>query len=78
MKKNWKGISFETRLNRDNQEGWASLDLHSDAEGVDSIVARVVYWDAEGQFFLEMAPDELPLTVVQELIVEAQEKIPYR
>jgi hypothetical protein len=37
-----------------------------------------VFWDAQGQFALELGVPELPLTIVEELIAEARSTIEFR
>jgi hypothetical protein len=37
--------------------------------------ARIVFWDAVGQFALEVTVGELPLVVIEELIREAKATI---
>jgi hypothetical protein len=71
MKRTWKGATYETQLTSDNSDGWVALELQR--AGV--LVARVVFWDAEGQFSLELSIGELPLAIVEELIAEAKSKI---
>lgn len=76
MKRVWKGAEYTTSLATNDREGWVALQLHKSVQGSSVLAARVVFWDAEGQFSLEVSVDELPLTVVEELIVEARASIP--
>ena len=66
---------YETAAEHDHKEGWAALNLVREAGGTKSIAARVIFWDAEGQFSLEMKVSELPLRIVQKLIDEARATI---
>lgn len=66
---------FATRLTHDNEAGCAALELHKTTDGKSDMVARVVFWDASGQFYLEATTDELPLVIVEELIAEAKDQI---
>jgi hypothetical protein len=75
MRKIWKGFEYATVLASDDEEGWIALELHRTANGQDVLAARIVFWDAEGQFSLEVRVDEVPLTIVEELIAEAKARI---
>ena len=63
---------YETAPSSNNQEGWSALELHVERNGSRKYVARVVYWDADGQFTLELVVPELPLRIVEMLINEAK------
>jgi len=67
---------FTTTLSRDDEEGSVGLELQRRTNGETETVARIVFWDAEGQFALEMLVPELPLAVVEDLIREAKASIP--
>jgi len=41
----------------------------------DDCVARIIFWDACGQFVLETFGAEIPLGIVEEFIAEAKAKI---
>ncbi len=68
-------VHYSTNLVQDNQEGWVGLELLRRAHGSTDSVARVVFWDAEGQFSINISAPELPLIIVEELIAEAKESI---
>jgi hypothetical protein len=72
MKRNWSNYAFETSKSFDNSEGWTAVDLYR-SKADDSVkAARVVYWDAVGQHFLELYVEEVPIVVIEELIAEAR------
>jgi hypothetical protein len=75
MKTMWKGAEYATRLASDNHAGWVALELHKVEKEHEVLAARVVFWDAEGQFSLQVRVDEVPLTIVEELIAEAKAQI---
>jgi hypothetical protein len=75
MKKAWLNAEYLTNLVVNNSEGWTALELHMRARGASCVAARVVFWDAAGQFFLEVALKELPLDVVEEFVAEARSTI---
>lgn len=66
---------FKTRVAQDKEEGWIAVELVRMAHEKMEPVARVVFWDADGQYALEMTSLELPLTIVEELISEARATI---
>ncbi len=72
MKRRWSGSDFETSRSSDNTEGWAAVDLYRKDANNRTKAARVVYWDAVGQHFLEVYVEELPLPIVEELVAEAR------
>jgi hypothetical protein len=74
----WAGIMYVSSLTHDDDEGWTALELTSHVGDRTERVARVVFWDAAGQFSLEMFTDELPLVIIEELIAEAKRKIVVR
>jgi collagenase-like PrtC family protease len=75
MQRQHKKALYTTVRKDDLKEGWASLELHCTTDGVVGNVARIVFWDAEGQFAIEMTSRELPLHVVEEFINEARATI---
>ena len=66
---------YITRTVEDHKEGYAGLELHRTASGETSRVARILFWDASGQFFIETFNNELPLAVIEGLIAEAKAAI---
>ncbi len=69
---------FTTRFFEDRQGGCAGLELVRNSGGQTATVARVTFWDAQGQFALEMSVSELPVVIVEELIAEAKSTIKVR
>ena len=78
MKKLWAGWEYITTTASDHTEGWTALEMTRRKGASVERVARVVFWDAEGQFSLEMLVRELPLVVVDELIAEARATVKFR
>ena len=75
MNRRHKTEIYTTKTAQDPQEGWAALELLRTTHGVAQLVARVVFWDAEGQFVLDATSSELPLDVVDEFLAEARATI---
>lgn len=78
MNRSWERAHYSTVLARDDAEGWTALELRRATDGVAVLVARIVYWDAAGQFYLDSVQTELPLDIVAELIAEARATIRLR
>ena len=66
---------YTTVSEDDPADGFAAVNLIAEKNGIGTLAARVVFWDADGQFALEMKVPELPLRVVERLISEAKETI---
>lgn len=63
---------YVTESTSNKHEGYAGLELYQTINGNKKRVARVLFWDASGQFFLETFNVELPVDIVEELIAEAR------
>jgi hypothetical protein len=59
----------------DRKQGFASMELHRSCRGKHDRIARVVYWDACGQFSVETFGAEVPLDILEDLIAETKEWI---
>lgn len=75
MMKRWANAQYTTSVEQNNEEGWVAVVLSRQVGSVVQRVGRVVFWDADGQFALEMSVAELPLGIVEELIAEAKHVI---
>lgn len=71
----WANMEYVSSLTSDDEEGWTALELTRRDGNRAERVARVVFWDAIGQFMLEMFTDEIPVTVIEQLIAEAKREI---
>jgi hypothetical protein len=78
MDRTWANTRYRTHLAHDSGEGWIALELTAHVAGQTDRLARVTYWDAEGQFSFEMFVKELPLVILEELVTEAKEAISVR
>ncbi len=68
-------VVYQTDRFDDRKAGCAGLNLLATLEGETTRVGRITFWDALGQFFMELKGDELPLEVVEKFIAEAKEQI---
>jgi hypothetical protein len=69
---------YTTALVNDTKQGYGALELHLTIKGETKRkrIARVIFWDAAGQYFLEVfTTDEIPLIIAEELIAEAKKTI---
>ena len=69
---------YTTQPEEDGKEGYCALALFRQTDGVTKRVARVIYWDACGQFFIETFDTDIPLAIAEELIAEALRAIEIR
>ena len=63
---------YSTEVVRDQNAGYAAVELYRTAATMRERIARVVFWDAQGQLFIETFGTEVPLIVAQKLIDEAK------
>jgi hypothetical protein len=67
---------YTTRLVHDDKEGSSVVDLYAARkDAATKRVARVVFWDAYGDFFLETFGAQIPVVIAQELVAEAKATI---
>ena len=67
---------YTTSTVADRKAGSAGLELYRETKDGKDCVARILFWDASGQFVLETFNNiELPLDIVEELIAEAKDVI---
>jgi hypothetical protein len=82
MDRNYARYRYTTKMVRDGQEGFAAVELHRALSGApadsEKRVARVVFWDAEGQFSIETFGEDVPLDIAEDLIAEAKAQVRVR
>jgi len=78
MNREYGDARYTTSAVRDRKEGYAGLELHRTSKRDTKRVARVVFWDASGQFFFETFDADIPLDIAEELIAEAKKTIKVR
>jgi hypothetical protein len=66
--------TYTTRSVADRAAGSAGLELYRDVNGRTECAARLLFWDASGQFNLQTF-SEVPLDIVEQLISEAKQAI---
>jgi hypothetical protein len=59
----------------DRKEGYVGLELNRVCQCKSERVARIVFWDACGQFSIETLGTDVPLEILEGLIAEAKESI---
>jgi hypothetical protein len=78
MNRRHGGSRYETApVEVDRNEGRSYIDLYRDISGSKKHVARLTFWDASGQFYLETFGD-IAVEIVEDLIQEGKEKIEIR
>ena len=74
MNRKHGAATYTTRAVTDREAGSAGLELYREANGKKECAARLLFWDASGQFGFQSF-NEIPLDVVEELITEAKQTI---
>ncbi len=75
MNLDWCNVHYSTRLFDDKAAGCIRLELWGTAGTETTAIGTVTFWDAQGQFFIELTGQEVPLSVVEQFIAEAREAI---
>jgi hypothetical protein len=63
---------------RDNQQGYAGIELYRIRGVSKERVAAILFWDASGQFSVETFNTDIPLEILEELIAEGKDAIKAR
>jgi hypothetical protein len=66
---------YTTAFIKDAGEGWAGLELNCFRNGKNDCIAKIIFWDACGQFSMNTFGAEIPLEILEELIAEAKKTI---
>jgi hypothetical protein len=75
MKRIHGRYEFESTFVEDRRDGWGGYDLYRLENDDKQRVARIVFWDAAGEFVLETFGGDVPLTIIEALIDEAKQTI---
>ncbi|MDB6065787.1 MAG: hypothetical protein JWR26_1995 [Pedosphaera sp.] len=75
MNREYCNSFYTTVSSNDRKQGYAAVDLYCLKKDEKQRVARVAFWDASGQFFLETFNVEVPLDIIEELVAEAKTTI---
>ena len=68
-------LEFTSEYVEDRDDGWGGFDLYRLENDQKQRVARIVFWDAAGEFVLETFGGDVPLAVIESLIEEAKQNI---
>jgi hypothetical protein len=63
---------------RDVNEGYEGYELVQFMDGEHLLVARIVYVDAAGHYYVETFGVPVPLDILEELISETRENVKYK
>ncbi len=81
MNRDYGEWHFTTSQVIDTTDGYSGIELHrkSRITQTDTLrVARILFWDACGQFFFETFNADIPVEIVEDLIAEAKATIKVR
>jgi hypothetical protein len=69
------GVStYATSKISDENDGCVGIEVQRGTDEPSQVVARIVFWDAEGQFSVETM-GEVPLSILESAIAEARKLI---
>ncbi|HWV98826.1 MAG TPA: hypothetical protein VNZ64_03945 [Candidatus Acidoferrum sp.] len=72
MDRDYADAHYSSLFVEDRKQGMAGLELHRACAGQKARVARILFWDASGQFSVETFNYEVPLDLLEELITEVR------
>ena len=75
MDRQYGEARYTSSMVRDRVDGYVGYDLVRIQDGNSNRIARVLFWDACGQFFAETLGSDVPLEIFEELIAEAKASI---
>ena len=78
MNRQFGDTRFWTQYVEDRNDGYAGLRLHRERFGRTAVAAKVLYWDATGQFFVETLDGDVPSDIIEAVIAEAKERVRVR
>ncbi len=72
MNREYSDARYASNKVEDRTEGFVGFELARVRCGNRSCLARILFWDASGQFSVETLGTDVPLVVLEELIAEAK------
>lgn len=78
MKQSYADHDYESVPVENLREGWGGFELHCTFKGTKQLLAKIIFWDAIGQWMFETFETDIPLPIVEALIVEAKCSIKVR
>lgn len=64
----WGGTAYWCTPFQDNVGGCAGMELRQFRDGTTTLVAKITYWDATGEYWLETLGIDVPLTIIDRLV----------
>jgi hypothetical protein len=59
----------------DSQAGYAGIRVYRVSFGQESLAASVLFWDAEGHFYVQTVEGGVPVDILEAAIAEAKQKV---
>jgi hypothetical protein len=75
MNREFRDGFYTTTFVEDREDGYAGLELQRLRRGSKECIAKIIFWDACGQFSVETFGAEIPLEILEEFIVETRKTI---
>lgn len=75
MDRQYGDARYTSCMIEDRKEGYIGLELRRLRHGISDRIARILFWDASGQFSVETLGSDVPLDVLEELLLEVKTSI---
>ncbi len=75
MNRQYGEAYFSSVIASDLKRGGMGIELTRTCRGQKSLVAEVFFWDASGTFTIATFNSDVPVEIIEELIVEAKRSI---
>jgi len=75
MDRDYGDTHYSSAFVEDAKQGIAGMELHETRHGEQARVARVIFWDVCGRFYVETFNRDVPLDILEELVREAKERL---
>ncbi len=75
MNRQYSNAFYKTSSFSDSTKGCGGMELHQVLAHSTACVAKITFWDAAGQFYVETNGTELPLEIVEEFIAEVKASV---
>lgn len=61
---------------QDDEAGCIGMDLLKEESGSLVLVCKITFWDAVGQFVVDLRADEIPLDLLEDFIAKVKKLVP--
>ena len=61
---------------QNNEDGCIGMDLLKDENGSLVLICKITFWDAVGQFVVDVQAEEIPLDLLEDFILRVKKFVP--